>query len=60
MVGIATAVYVLKRIGGQGIELLEFVVPDAIECSLEIVQDDRVGQAFEDESELPEGVDAVG
>lgn len=40
-------------------ELLEFVLLELVEGSLEVVQDDCVGEAFEDECELPEGIDAV-
>lgn len=31
-----------------------------VESSLEVVKDQRVGQTFEDESELPKGVQAIG
>lgn len=33
---------------------------EAVEGGLEVVEDERVGEALEDEGELPEGVEAVG
>jgi len=49
-----------ETIAGHTADALQFELLEAIQSSFEVVQNNRVGETFEDEGQFPEGVDAVG
>lgn len=48
-----------QAVAGHAAEALQLVLLQPVERGLEVVEDDRVREALEDEGQLPEGVDAV-
>lgn len=46
------------RVDGEASESANLECSQSIQGSFEVVQDDRIGQAFEDKGELPEGIDS--
>jgi hypothetical protein len=50
----------LRIVIGYGTaESLQFILLQLIQSSLEIIEDDRVRETFEDECKFPEGIDAI-
>jgi len=56
----AAASYSATVVDREATEAADFVGPEPVKGRLEVVEDDRVCQAFEDEAEFPERIQAVG
>ena len=55
-----TCALAIRRVGREAADAADLEGAQAVEGGLEVVEDDGVGQALEDEGELPEGVEALG